>query len=157
MTLKEKCAKNEIEFIDNYDCFLLASGEMPSTLFHHDKLHLIVYCTRGLLSGIDMVIPVMKYTFRPYKLKPKQGRHTKNISRPTRKGRHMSQTFCHIYVQNQANVHKSAGSTEETPRDVTLTLGMKLNLTLCIIQMYTDIVLICFGTIWFRQKCIKGM
>ena len=36
----------------------------------------------------------------------------------------MSQHFV-IYVQNQATVHKSAGSKEETPRDLTLMLGRK--------------------------------
>ena len=32
--LKTICDKNGIEFIDNYDSFLLASGEMPSTFFN---------------------------------------------------------------------------------------------------------------------------
>ena len=75
------CVKNEIEFIDNYDCFILASGKMPSSFFHHDKLHLNVHGTRRLLSGINKVIPVSKYTFRPYKLKIQQGRHTSHKKR----------------------------------------------------------------------------
>ena len=95
-SLNETCVKNEIEFIGNYDCFLLASGEMTSSFFHHDKLHLNVHDMRRLLSGINKVIPVTKYTSRPLTLKPQQGRHMNNVSRPTRKGRHMSQTFCHI-------------------------------------------------------------
>ena len=95
-TLKDICVKNEIGFIDNYDCFLLVSGEMSSSFFHQDKLHLNVHDTRRFLSGINKVIPVTKYTFGPYKLKPQQGRHMNNISRLSRKSRHMSQIFCHI-------------------------------------------------------------
>ena len=95
-TLKDTCVKNENEFIDNYDCFLLVSGEMSSSFFHQDKLHLNVNDTRRFLSGINKVIPDTKYTSGPYKLKPQQGRHMNNISRPSRKVRHMSQIFCHI-------------------------------------------------------------
>ena len=50
--LKEMCTKDKIEFIDSYDCFLLASGEMPSSLFHHDKVHLNVHGTRRLSQAL---------------------------------------------------------------------------------------------------------
>ena len=75
---------------------LLAPGDMPSSFFHHDKLHLNVHGTRRLLSGINKVIPVTNYTYHPYELKTQQGSHMNNIFRPTRKGRQMSQTFCRI-------------------------------------------------------------
>ena len=81
---------------DNNPSILLAPGDMPSSFFHHDKLHLNVHGTRRLLSGINNVIPVTNYTYCPYKLKPQQARHMENISRPTRKVRHMLQTFCRI-------------------------------------------------------------
>ena len=54
-TLKEICVKNQVEFIDNSDCFLLASGEMPSSFSHYDKLHLNVYGSRRLFLGINKV------------------------------------------------------------------------------------------------------
>ena len=115
-TLKEICVKNEIEFIDNYDCFLLASGEMPSSFFHHDKLHLNVHGRGRLLSGIIKVIPVTKYTYRPYALKPQQGRHINNVSRPIKKGRHMSQTFCHICLKSGHCTQECWFNRRNTPR-----------------------------------------
>ena len=60
--LKTICNQNDIEFIDNYDSFLLASCEMLSTFFDHDKLDLNNQGTRRLLSCINKVITVTKYT-----------------------------------------------------------------------------------------------
>ena len=58
--LKKICDENDIEFIDNYDSFLLASGEMPSSFYHHDKLHLNVHGTKRLLLSMNKVITVTK-------------------------------------------------------------------------------------------------
>ena len=42
--------------------FLLASGEMPESFFHTDKVHLKDLGTRHLLSNIDRVVRVTKKT-----------------------------------------------------------------------------------------------
>ena len=33
-TIQDICSENDIEFIDNYESFLLASGEMPDSYFY---------------------------------------------------------------------------------------------------------------------------
>ena len=54
--LKDNCKENDIQFIDNFDTFLFASGEMPEFYFHADKLHLNVSGTQKLLSNIDFLL-----------------------------------------------------------------------------------------------------
>ena len=54
-TLKDICNENGTEFIDNYDSFLLASGEMPDSYFHPDKLHPNVLGTQKQLSNFEKV------------------------------------------------------------------------------------------------------
>ena len=51
--LKLLCDENHIDFIDHYDSFLLASGELPATYYHSDKTHLNVAGTRKLLHNVD--------------------------------------------------------------------------------------------------------
>ena len=51
--LKSIFEENNLQFIDNYDRILLASGEMPESYFQHDKTHLNVSGTRKLLTNID--------------------------------------------------------------------------------------------------------
>ena len=58
--LKSICEDNNLQFIDNYDKFLLASGEMPESYFDNDKVHLNVSGTRKLLANIDAVHRVTK-------------------------------------------------------------------------------------------------
>ena len=114
--LKDICVENEIEFIYNYDCFLLAPGEKSSSFFHQDKLHINVHGTRRFLSGINKILPVTKYTSGSYKLKPQQGRHMNNISPPLRKGRHMSQIFCHICSKSDHCTQDCLVNRRNTPR-----------------------------------------
>ena len=51
--LRQVCDTCEGEFIENYDNFLLASGELPDSYYQQDKLHLNKYGTKKLLSNID--------------------------------------------------------------------------------------------------------
>ena len=51
--LKSLCEENDIEFVNNFDSFLFASGEIPATYFSRDKIHLNVNGTRKLLSNLD--------------------------------------------------------------------------------------------------------
>ena len=38
--LRSLCAENDIEFVDHFDSFLLATGEIPANYFWKDKVHL---------------------------------------------------------------------------------------------------------------------
>ena len=73
--LKPYNDENEFEFIDNYDNFLLASGEMSASYFQRGKLHLNAHGTRRLLSTTNKVISVIKYTPRSNKPTYFQGSH----------------------------------------------------------------------------------
>ena len=53
--LKAICEENDIQYIDHYNSFLLASGEMPESYFHKDKLHLRIPGTQKLLSNINKI------------------------------------------------------------------------------------------------------
>ena len=51
--LQSLCADNAVEFVDNYNNFLLASGEIADTYFCKDKVHINTEDTRRLLCNID--------------------------------------------------------------------------------------------------------
>ena len=57
-SLKTLCATKDVEFIDHYNGFLLASGDMADSYFHKDKLHLNSFGTRKLLKNIDAMYKV---------------------------------------------------------------------------------------------------
>ena len=58
--LKGLCDENNLEYIDHFDGFLLATGEIPETYFHNDKTHLNISGTRKFLLNIDAVCKVKK-------------------------------------------------------------------------------------------------
>lgn len=51
--LQSLCADNAVEFVDNYNGFLLASGEIADIYFHKDKVHINTEGTGRLLRNID--------------------------------------------------------------------------------------------------------
>ena len=53
--LKSLCDSYEIDYIDNYGDFLLASGDIPDSYFMRDKIHLNSYGLKKLLSNINRV------------------------------------------------------------------------------------------------------
>ena len=53
--LKSLCDAYEIDYIDNYGDFLLASGDIPDSYFMRDKIHLNSYGLKKLLSNINRV------------------------------------------------------------------------------------------------------
>ena len=53
--LKAICEENDIQYIDHYNSFVLASREMPESYFHKDKLHLWISGTEKLLSNINKI------------------------------------------------------------------------------------------------------
>ena len=59
--LKAICEENNIEFINNFDDFLYASGELPATYFNKVKLHLNFNGTiRKLLSNVDKTCKITR-------------------------------------------------------------------------------------------------
>ncbi|MCG8048029.1 MAG: SGNH/GDSL hydrolase family protein, partial [Candidatus Thiodiazotropha endolucinida] len=58
--LRTICEDNDIDFIDHYNGFLLATGEMPETHFYKDKIHLNSFGTRKFLSNVDKVCKIAK-------------------------------------------------------------------------------------------------
>ena len=53
--LQELCHTYATEFVQNYENFLLASGELPESYFLRDKVHINNYGTKKLLKNIDKV------------------------------------------------------------------------------------------------------
>ena len=90
--LKSLCDANNIDFIDNYDNFLLASGELPDTYYHRDKTHLNVAGTRKLLKAFDKFCKVTG-PFKSSDIRP-QRQQRSNMPPPDR--RYHSQKYCHI-------------------------------------------------------------
>ena len=103
--LKLLCDENHVDFIDHYDGFLLASGELPATYFHRDKLHLNVGGTRKLLHNVDRLCKVTgspsSSTAEPQKHRPRNIVPTERRSRRT----HV-QTFCHICSMRNHNTYE---------------------------------------------------
>lgn len=58
--IKSLCQKYEMEFIDNHDSFLLASGEFPKNLFHADKINLRAAGTATLVKNIDANCKILR-------------------------------------------------------------------------------------------------
>ena len=57
--LKALCAENDIEYVDHFASFLLASGEMAEMYFLRDRTHLNGSGTTKFLSNIDKVFKVL--------------------------------------------------------------------------------------------------
>ena len=53
--LKSLCDAYEVEYVDNFKSFLLASGEIPDSYFLSDNVHLNSFGLRKLLSNINRV------------------------------------------------------------------------------------------------------
>ena len=118
--LKSICEENNLQFIDNYDRFLLASGEMPESYFQHDKTHLNVSGTRKLLTNIDAVHRVTKTTASPGNKKPTHGfrpnrghLHARGYSTESRTG--SWRKYCHICARNGHNTQECWYNGRGTP------------------------------------------
>ena len=106
--LKTLCDENDIDFIDHYDGFLLASGELPDTFYHKDKVHLNLAGTRKLLLNIDKYC---KVTGPADFFRPEPGHYRRNVTRrniTSQMGRrnHYSQKYCHICTQNNHSTYE---------------------------------------------------
>ena len=104
--LRQLCDACDVEFVENYQNFLLASGEIPESYYSRDKVHLNNYGTRKLLSNIDKVHRVATQSlasvpdrsgriYRPaYRANTGKSRpgNNNNNNRPSK--------FCHICMRN---------------------------------------------------------
>lgn len=110
--LKSICDENNIKFIDNYDNFLLASGEMCTSFFQNDKLHLNISGTKRFLTNINKVIGVTNSSPYSNKLRLSHGyRQNQNASNPAR-----SQKYCHICTRKGHSTHDCWFNGRGTPR-----------------------------------------
>ena len=102
--LRQLCDACDMEFVENYQNFLLASGEIPESYYSRDKVHLNNYGTRKLLSTIDKVHRVAAQSqasvpdssgrmYRP------AFRASTGKSRPVNNNNRFSK-FCHICMRN---------------------------------------------------------
>ena len=96
--LKSLCEVNNIEFANNFDNFLFASGEIPATYFGRDKIHLNVNGTKKLLSNIDKLCKVTRPDSQTQTLHSNRN-HRYGGGRPRpqgARGPRTSQKYCHI-------------------------------------------------------------
>ena len=93
-TLKSLCADNAVEFVENYDSFLLANGQLVDSFYLKDKLHLNTVGTRKLLSNINELHQIVctHPVNAHYRSRPAYYRSPPNDYR-NRLGAHI---YCHI-------------------------------------------------------------
>ena len=96
-TLKSLCAENNTEFIDHYQNFLLASGEIPASYFWTGKLHLNQHGIRKLITDIDRTCKIKRVHV------PNQNRYRSNrpmmgsrrvVAPPAYRGRQQMSRLC---------------------------------------------------------------
>lgn len=97
--LKSLCAENDIEYIDHYDSFLLATGEIPSSYYWKDKVHLNQHGKRKLLSSINEVCKITSDQNQRYPRRLFQGSR-QGVRPPYHRGSRPLSKFCHICRTN---------------------------------------------------------
>ena len=119
--LKSFCDENNVEFIDNYNKFLFASGGMPESYFQNDKVHLNVSGTRRLLSNIDTVHSVTKTFPSSSHKRPSHGfRPNRSHLHPRDYGRRphfgFVTKYCHICSRNDHSTQECCYNGRGIPR-----------------------------------------
>ena len=94
--LRSVCDDNEVEFVENYKSFLLATGELPLAFFHKDKLHINIAGTRKLLANIDKLHRVTRAPAAPSQQHYKYQKRSGYQAFPNTKSHHPAAKFCHI-------------------------------------------------------------
>lgn len=99
--LRSLCVDNAVEFVENFNGFLLATGELPDTFFYTDKVHINAVGTRRLLANIDKLHRVTRDSAPTAQRTYKQriGSYTRNCT-PRFKHFRPSRQFCHICCRN---------------------------------------------------------
>ena len=108
--LRQLCDACDTEFVENYQNFLLASGELQESYYSRDKIHLNNYGTRKLLSNIDKVHLVTAQSQAQASVPDRSGRMYRPAYRAnTGKGRpgnnnnnsnNRPANYCHICMPN---------------------------------------------------------
>ena len=60
LAIKQLCNDYDVEFIDHHDSFLMASGEIPKSLFCADNVNLRPLGAASLVSNIDSVCKILR-------------------------------------------------------------------------------------------------
>lgn len=97
--LKALCQDKNIEFVDHYNGFLLASGDVADSYFQRDKVHLNSHGVRKLLQNLDTVQKVTEYgakTDNAGPIKRNQYNRQQPGSQPKGNGIQASPNYCHI-------------------------------------------------------------
>ena len=94
--LRLLCDDNEVEFVENYKSFLVATGELPLAFFHKDKLHINNAGTRKLLANIDKFHRVTRASAAPSQQHYKYQKRSGYQAFPNNKSHHPAAKFCHI-------------------------------------------------------------
>ena len=101
-TLRSSCADNAVEFVENYNSFLLATGELPDTFFYKDKVHINALGTRRLLTNLDklhqITRPFSVSVHKEYVSKNRPALRNKVIT--PHRGYRSQPKFCHICHRN---------------------------------------------------------
>ena len=105
--LRTLCLENDIDFVDHFDGFLLASGELPASYYMKDKTHLNATGTRKLLQSIDQTCKITRSpgagqtpSNQPSNA-PRARYHKPANDRKYRQHGHRRNTdFCHICSMN---------------------------------------------------------
>ena len=101
--LRTLCMENDIAFVDHFDGFLLASGELPATYYMKDKTHLSASGTRKLLQCIDKTFKITRSS-EPQRTpsNPPRARYHKPAAgrRYRQHGQSFNTNYCHICSMN---------------------------------------------------------
>ena len=98
--LKTLCVAFEVEYIENFKSFLLASGEIPDSYYQSDNVNLNNFGLRRLLLNVDRVHAIMRKN--PAQSNDRQINNLQSgFCRPNgahgyAKGKQFIQKFCHI-------------------------------------------------------------
>ena len=98
LLLKSLCEEMNIDFTNNFDSFLFASGEIPAAYFARDKIHLNVNGTRKFLSNIDKICIISRPASQIQTF-PSSRKFQFDGGRPSLhagRGPHSLNKFCHI-------------------------------------------------------------
>ena len=108
-TLKSLCADNAVEFVENYDSFLLANGQLVDSLYLKDKLHINAAGTTKLLNHINelhQIVRTQQVNVTYHRNLPVYHRNPSNGYRK-RPGTHKPKRFCHIcYTSGSHNTNE---------------------------------------------------
>ena len=95
--LKAICEENDIQYIEHYNSFLLAFGEMPESYFHKDKLHLRISGTQKLISNINKIYTItVNKTDNDHSSVPRKDLANRRPAYSVQHQHRLTHKYCHI-------------------------------------------------------------